>query len=89
MNGVNKTLHDLNVKEDPKKILYDSWISFMCMKNFLLLFYQEIPYEDIDKILQMLNSAKQTSNNPIWNQWILATNYSINETYPLDQPLTK
>ena len=87
MNGVNKTLQDLDIKQDPRNIEYDQVTAFLCMKNFLLLFYKEIPYEDIGTILHMLNIAKYTKKNIVWSQWLLAIHHSINKTYPLDKPL--
>lgn len=89
MNGVNKTLYDLNIQTDPQKMFYDEWTSFLCMKNFLLLFYQEIPYDDIGNILQKLDTVQQNKNNIVWLEWLQAINLSINNRHLLDQPLTQ
>jgi len=84
MDGVNKTLQDLHIQEDPKKILYDEHTAFLCMKNYLQLFYNQFSYDDIKQVLNLLQSAQQNSNNAVWNIWLLSIQHSMNETYELD-----
>ena len=88
MDGVNKTLRDLNIQEDPKELIYSPWVAFLCLKNYLQLFYNEIPYDIIGEILNLLNSVKEgVTNNKIWLDWLKAINHAIYETYELDEPL--
>lgn len=91
VNGVNKTLKDLQIPQDYKNVLYDEWIAFLCMKNYLSLFYQEISYEDIKILLTKLNSIQNTENknNDMWNLWLQAINFSLHDTYSLDRPLNR
>lgn len=84
MNGVYKTLKDMNIQQDPKNIIYDENLSFLCMTNFLYLFYQEIPYEDVGNLLARLNDATQSTSDDIWNMWLQAVNHSIHDTFLLD-----
>lgn len=88
MDGVHKTLYDLNIQKDPKELVYDSWTAFLCLKNYLQLFYNEIPYEILGKILDLLNSVKEGDiNNKIWLDWLSAIHHALHETYELDEPL--
>ena len=89
MDGVNKTLKDLSITQNPKKVLYDEQIAFLCMQNYLQLFYDQFPFSDIGIILKNLKKSEHTPSDPTWQQWLQAIKHSINETYPLDTPLTK
>lgn len=82
MRGVYKTLNDLNIKKKPKDLLYDTELAFLCMKNYLQLFYEEIPYEVLSDILKCLDDRKRS-----WPIWEISVNHSINETYSLDESL--
>ncbi len=89
MDGVEKTLYDLGIQKNSKEIDYTPWVAFLCMKNYLQLFYDEISYEIIGEILVLLNSVKENSvNNIVWFDWLTAINHAINETYELDEPLS-
>jgi len=70
MDGVNKTLQDLNIKDDPKKILYDENMAFLCLRNYLQSFYEQIPFGDIKEILKILHSIKQSPENHEWQHWL-------------------
>lgn len=85
MDGVKKTMEVLNIKEDPKKLLYDEEVGFLCMKNYLQLFNNQFHWEDIESLLNYINRAKHVYGDKVWNDWLQAIDHSINETYQLDQ----
>lgn len=87
MDGVDKTLNDLKIKTHFKKIAYDEDIAFLCMKNYLQLLYNQFSFEDVGNLLKILNNSQSTTSDPIWQQWLQAIDHSINNTYPLDEPL--
>lgn len=84
MDGVHKTLQDMKVDQDPKEFIYDEWIAFLCMKNYLQLFYDQVPFQDVNQLLKFLNEIQRVDTNVEWKQWLLAINHSIHETYELD-----
>lgn len=84
MDGVHKTLQDLNIKDNPKVISYDDKASFLCMKNYLQLFYNQFSFDDIGDVLKVLDSANQEKNNFVWNQWMKSIDHVKNNTYDLD-----
>lgn len=88
MDGVHKTMQDLGITQNPKLIIYNDEIVFLCIKNYLQLFYDQFPFPDIGIILEYLKNSKHISSDPIWQQLLQAIDHSINETYPLDTPLT-
>jgi hypothetical protein len=75
MAGVHKTFNDLQIKANPQTFLYNEWLAFLCMKNYLELFYQEIPFEDVKIILQHINSVKPHKDNKEWQHWLSCINY--------------
>lgn len=84
IDGVNKTLYDLNIQKNPKEILYDEWMAFMCMKNYLQLFYNQFSYSDIKNVLILVESVQQSTSNIVWNMWLQSIQHSVNNTYKLD-----
>ena len=84
MRGVNKTFNDFNINKKPQDLLYDVEFAFLCMKNYVQLFYEEIPYEVLGDILKFLDDRKRS-----WPDWEVAVDHSIQETYALDEPLQR
>lgn len=59
MDGVHKTLQDLHIAiQDPLKYKYNEQMAFLCMKNYLNLFYKEIKFEGVKNILQIINNVQ-------------------------------
>ena len=84
MNGINKTMKDLAIKENPKNILYTEEDAFLCLKNYLDLFYHQVPFLDVGKILFLLKNTEHDKNNLVWKEWKIAIQHAINSTYELD-----
>lgn len=79
MDGVNKTLKDLNIHKDPKHIKYNELIAFLCMKNYLQLFYNQIAFQGVGNILQIINKTTPLSNNKEWQHWLNCVDESIKQ----------
>lgn len=87
MDGIQKTMLDHKITADPKSLIYNKELAYDCMKNYLELFFMQVPFPDIGKIVWMLNNAKHINDDPVWNAWQQAINHSIDKTWPLDNPL--
>lgn len=87
MDGVNKTLQDLDIKQDPKAILYDDTMAYLCMKNYLQLLYNQFPFENIQELLKIMASSMRVESDAIWQAWLQAMKHAKHETYSLDLPL--
>lgn len=83
MDGVHKTLHDLNIKDDPKKVLYNENMAFLCLRNYLQLFYEQIPFDDVKEILKILYSIKQSPEDPGWQHWLACINAAIEQEFTI------
>jgi hypothetical protein len=72
MAGVNKTLKDMNLLgQDPMKIKYDERMSFLCMKNYLNIFYEEIKFEGVNNILKIINAIDIGNlKDKEWIHWL-------------------
>ncbi len=70
MEGVIKTLSDMNISDHPKEILYDEQMAFLCMKNYLQIFYLQIKFEGIKNILKNINAVKINSDTFEWSSWL-------------------
>lgn len=79
MDGVNKTLKDLNIQENPNQKLYDEWTAFLCMKNYLQLLYEQIPFDDVRDVLKVLQNVKHSSDNLEWLHWLDCIQNSIKQ----------
>lgn len=77
MNGVEKTLKDLSIKDDPKNIKYNEWAAFLCMKNYLQIFYEEIPFRDVAMLIEKINTIKQGVHSKEWGHWLSCINYVV------------
>jgi hypothetical protein len=84
LKSVSKTLHDFNINRNPKTIIFNEEIAFICMQNYLQCFYDQTPWEDVGIILENLKNSEQIDTDPTWQQWLQAVDHSINETYELD-----
>jgi len=47
VKSVLKTLQELGINKDPKTIIFNEEIAFLCMQNCLQAFYDHTPWEDI------------------------------------------
>src|SRR3990167_6475742 len=79
MAGVHKTLKDLNITQDPKKILYNEQTAFLCMKNYLQIFYTQITFEGVKNILKIINAIKINSDTDEWNSWLSCIKAAIEQ----------
>ncbi|MBP9764965.1 hypothetical protein KBD08_01380 [Candidatus Babeliales bacterium] len=72
MAGVNKTLQDFNIdSQDPLTLLYSPEMAFWCMKNYLNIFYEEITFEGVRNILQIINSVDiGNKQDKSWLFWL-------------------
>jgi len=89
MDGVHKTLSDLQIKQSPKTYIYNEVTAFLCMKNYLELFYNQVPFTGVKNVLKVINKIDPVINNSNWKEWENAVNHAFNKTYALDQPLTQ
>ena len=88
MDGINKTMQDLKITQNPKLIIYNDEMIFLCIKNYLQLFYDQFHFADIGIVLEDLKNTKHIPSDPTWQRLRQAIDHSINETYSLDTPLT-
>ncbi len=79
MCGVNKTLHDKKIKQDPLIMLYDEQIAFLCMKNYLHLFYKQISFEGVGDILKIINAIQIESKTQAWHDWVLCVQAAVDQ----------
>jgi len=83
MEGVNKTLCDMHITQDPKKVLYDEQMAFLCMKNYLQIFYTQITFEGVKNILKIINATKIDSDTPEWNSWLNCIQAAIDQEHDI------
>ena len=83
MDGIHKTLQDLNIQQNPKLVSYDEKAAFLCMKNYLQLFYERIPFEGIGNILSIINQIIPQSNSVSWNHWLACINAAIEQEFTI------
>lgn len=81
MEGVHKTLHDLKITvQDPLTYTYDEQMAFLCMKNYLNLFYAQIKFEGVKNILAIINNVHIGSNqDPEWNYFLQCIQSAIDQ----------
>lgn len=84
MSGVEKTLKDLHIKDDPKNVTYNEWTAFLCMKNYLQIFYEEVPFKDVAMLLKKINIVKQEAYNKEWNHWLACVSYVVENEDKID-----
>ena len=80
MEGVKKTLYEDNIAQDPKKFLYNEQQAFLCMKNYLQLFYKEVAFEGIKNILNIINTIKiGAAADENWIYWLACVQAAIDQ----------
>ena len=81
MNGVKKTLQDMKLSDsDPLWITYNEQMAFLCMKNYLQLFYQEVAFEGVKNILKIINTVNVGSKiDKEWNYWLTCIQAAIDQ----------
>ena len=47
------------------------------MKNYLQIFYDEIPFEDVAMLLKRINAAKQEIHDNAWKHWLACIKYVV------------
>lgn len=84
MKAVHQTLQEFKIDQDPKKMLFDEEIAFLCVEHCLQAFYEHTPWEDIHNFYNELKYAKHIESDLIWNEWLQAIDHAVHETYELD-----
>jgi len=84
MKAVHKALQNLNIHQEPTKIMFNDEIAFLCLQNYIQIFYDQTPWEDIGALLNKVKQAQHSNPDPVWQEWLQAIDHSINETYELD-----
>lgn len=85
MNGVNQTLKDLKVNTNPKRVIFNEETAFLCMKNYLQLFYNQFPFEGVKNILIIINKINpEEMNTHLWLHWLSCIKYATEKPYDLD-----
>lgn len=84
IDAIEKTMKDMNITKDYRKLIYDEELAFLCVKNYLFLFFSMFHYEGVGRILKKVEESKHVDSDPIWNDWLRAINHVKNGTYELD-----
>lgn len=84
IDAIEKTMKDLKITKDYRELIYDEELSFLCMRNYLFLFFNMFKFEDIGELLKIVNSSKCVESDPIWQDWMKAIKHVKNGTYELD-----
>jgi hypothetical protein len=79
MAGVNKTLKDLGLEQNSKKILYDEKMAFLCMKNYLQIFYKQFSFDGVGNILTQISAIEVSSNTQGWKDWLSCVQAAIDQ----------
>lgn len=83
INAIKKTLKVYNMQLTPQTI-FNPELAYQCIQNYLDLFYKEYYFEDVEIVLILINRAKHTPDDPLWQQWLIAINHAVNNSYPLE-----
>ena len=49
------------------------------MKNYLQLFYEQIPFQGVENILKEINQITPKSNSTSWQHWLACINTAIEQ----------
>ena len=79
MAGVHKTLKDLGCQQDPFTALYDEQMAFLCMKNYLQLFYNQFSFDGVGNILKQINAVEIASNSQGWKDWLSCVQAALDQ----------
>lgn len=83
MDGVNKTLHDLNIQENSENLIFDTKIAFLSMKNYFQLFYDRCPFEGVGNILQIINQVEIESETKEWRYWLNCVQSAVKQEFDI------
>ncbi|MBI2344441.1 hypothetical protein HYV10_00005, partial [Candidatus Dependentiae bacterium] len=65
---------------DPMKIKYDENMAFLCMKNYLNIFYEEIKFEGVKNILTIINAIDIGNlQDKEWRYWLNCVQAAIDQ----------
>lgn len=84
LSCVHKTLHDLNVQQNPEQFLYDQETAFLCMQNYFQYFYDQTSWQEVGTLVSILKQAQHVDADPVWQEWQIALGHVLNNSYELD-----
>lgn len=58
--------------------------TYNSMRIFLDMYYEQTKSEDIVPLLNHLKSASRSEHDPVWQQWLIAIEHAINDTYKFE-----
>lgn len=84
LKSVHQILINHNINVDPKEYIYDEDIGFLCMQNYFQSSYNQILWQDLKDLVEILKRAQHIEFDPVWEQWLQAITHVLNNSYELD-----
>lgn len=84
MRGVEKTMKALKIAKDPKELVYDEQLAFLCLKNYLECFTNIFSWKDVLDLLDQVKKTEYSESDPLWQEWIKSINHIVYGTKELD-----